>query len=311
MEKRPYDCIVWGLGEVYEKRLNQILFEIEKKNLNLVATVVRTEDRYCNQKDGFCIIGKEELAACEFDYLIINSDRYYNEIKSEAKAIGIPDKKIINGKVFELPLFDFGRYVKLIENPVTILSDDCWAGYVYHDLCLPFSSPVINTYFGREEYARFIQDPLFYLGTELEMVREGSFAKSQCPIGQLGEGDRTVKVQFLHSDSFAKAKVEWDRRKERINPRNIFVKNGFSSSERNPQYLLDTFRKIPYPKILFYYDEIDIEEAIRTEFFIKQYHKSGNVRFYNYNDMVREGYRKVIDVLKLLTGEMDYAREKY
>ena len=33
---------------------------------------------------------------------------------------------IINGKIFALLLFDYNRYVQLIKNPVTILSDDCW-----------------------------------------------------------------------------------------------------------------------------------------------------------------------------------------
>ena len=81
-----------------------------------------------------------------YDYLIISSSRYFKEIKKDALEMGVDSNRIIDARVFKLPLFDFAEYVSLIQNPVTILSDDCWAGYAYNRLGLPFTSLLINTY---------------------------------------------------------------------------------------------------------------------------------------------------------------------
>jgi len=313
VDKRTYRCVIWGMGVEYERRLNQVLFEIEKKNIEVIAIVVRKKDRYCKRRDGFRVIVKEELLSLEFDYIIIHSSRFFKEIKEEGCLLGIANEKMIDGKVFELPLFDFSRYTKLIENPVTILSDDCWGGYVYNMLGLPFSSPLINTFFYRDEYARFLKKPLYYLGCELEMVREGSLEGSVCPIGRLGMGEDVVTIEFQHVISFDRAKEEWDRRIKRLNLQNIFVKNGFSRAEKGHELWLEAFREVPYPKILFYYGETDIEEVFRTERLFMQCRNSGLISSFNYNAMVREESKKamILDIFKLLTGESNFAREEY
>lgn len=92
------------------------------------ALVCRKDDRYCDFRDGVPIIVKEEINTVKFDYLIIASSRFYNEIRAEAIELGVEPRKIINGKIFQIPLFDFLLYSELIKNPVTILSDDCWGG---------------------------------------------------------------------------------------------------------------------------------------------------------------------------------------
>ena len=124
-------CILWGMGADYEALLNQVLFEIYKGNIEVVAIVCSENDRYCSKRDGFDIITKNELGNIEFDYIIVTSTRFFREIKQEAMDLGINEKRIISGTVFHLPRFDFQLYQNLIENPITILADDCWGGYVY------------------------------------------------------------------------------------------------------------------------------------------------------------------------------------
>ena len=182
MDMKKTKCIVWGIGNDYEKILNQLLFEIHKQNIEVEALVCREKDRYCSNKDGFPIYTKDEIMSVEFDCIIITSSKYFKEIREEIQTLFPNNNKwIINGKVFKLPLFDFGRYIHLIKNPVTILSDDCWGGYVYNRLGLKFSSPLINIYWDRDEYAKFIQNPLFYLQSELTMFREGDLKEGICP----------------------------------------------------------------------------------------------------------------------------------
>ncbi len=302
-------CIIWGMGNDYEILLNQIKFEIYKENIEVVGVVCCKEDKYCEYRDGFPVVLKEELLKIDFEYVIIISSLFYKEIRAEAVGLGIGSDKIVNGQVLRKPLFDFGLYSKLIKNPVTIITDDCWGGFVYNYLSLVFSSPLINTFWAKSDYSEFIQDPLFYLHTELTMVREGDLKVGVWPIGRLGKAGKYVQIQFMHNVSFDEALQQWNRRKERINQDNLFVKMGVSIADTNYKFYLESFDKCRYKKILFYNGDENIKSKFSTDRFIWQEHKAKRVGMYLYSDYMRDNYMFVIDILKLLTGEEDYSRE--
>lgn len=221
----------------------------------------------------------------EFDYIVVTSTTFFEKIKQEIISIGIDESRIIRG-VFYLPKFDFQLYQNLIENPITILSDDCWGGYVYSCLKLTFTTPFINIYWDKDQYARFISDPLFYLNTELKMVRDGDLHDGIFPIGSLGDESRKVEMQFVHNVDFEEAKTQWDRRKQRINKQNLFIKMGFSIIEKRDEWL-EAFRKANYKKVLFYNGDTDIGQTVKTERFIWKNRNSNRVEEYNYNDYLR------------------------
>ncbi|MCM1233063.1 MAG: DUF1919 domain-containing protein, partial [Ruminococcus flavefaciens] len=239
-------CVIWGMGNDYEGIINQINFEIYKGNIEVVAVVCSQEDKYCSYRDGFPIVLKEELMELDFEYVVVASSIFYKEIKAEAIKLGISLNRIINGQVFKLPLFDFRLYSSLIKNPVTIITDDCWGGYVYHYLGLEFSSPLINMLWDKKEYIEFITDPLFYLQTELTMVREGDLKSGFYPVGKLGKNGKYVEIKFIHNADFNEAKQQWDRRKKRINKDNLFVKMGCSISDLDIKYQLSVFDDCKY-----------------------------------------------------------------
>lgn len=300
-------CILWGMGREYELLLNQVLYEIYKGNIEISAIICRERDKYCSRRDGFDIITKNELGNIKFDYIIITSTKFYEEIKQEAVNIGIDEHCIISGTVFKLPKFDFQLYQNLIENPITILSDDCWGGFVYKRLGLPFTTPLINIYWDRNQYAEFISNPLFYLNTELKMVREGNLHDGVYPIGSLGDKNRKVEMQFVHNGSFREAKEQWDRRKQRINEQNLFIKMGFSICDKKDEWLT-IFKNLNYKKILFYNGDTDIKQVIKTERFIWSNINANKVGTYDYNDYLRDYYIYELDLLKMLNGENNYIR---
>lgn len=121
-------CIVWGMGNDYEQIINQIKFEELKGNIKIVALVAKENEIFASKRDGYSVISKFGLVNKEYNTVIISSSKYYSEILSEISKLGITNKKIVNGKIFGYPLFDYDRYRRLIEEPVTILSDDCWGG---------------------------------------------------------------------------------------------------------------------------------------------------------------------------------------
>lgn len=223
--------------------------------------------------------------------------------------MGIEANKILNGQIFRIPLFDFGLYAELIENPVTILADDCWGGFVYHYLGLAFSSPLINVLWDKSEYAKFIQAPLFYLETELTMVREGDLRVGLFPIGKLGKNGKEVQIQFIHNVDFYEAKQQWDRRKKRINSDNLFVKMGFGMSNKDVKEYIGAFCNCKYNKILFYNGDEEIEGKLHTDRFLWYERKAPMVDNVHYENYMRNFFYETIDIFKLLTGSKNYSRE--
>lgn len=129
----PRKVVIWGIGNDYESIINQLKFEIYKNNIICEALVCRDQDAYVSKKDGFPVVKTSEFYKLNFDYLVISSNKFFDEIRNEAIKMGIEPKCILDGRLFHQPLFDFKRYVSLIENPITILSDDCWGDMLIID----------------------------------------------------------------------------------------------------------------------------------------------------------------------------------
>lgn len=304
-------CIIWGLGDEYEEILKSVYYEIAKGNMLVVALVAKPEDTIGTMRDGWPIINKREIADVEFDYLIIASSSWYNEIYKEAIEAGIPSSKILNGNIFKLSLFDFKRYINLVENPITILSNDCWGGLLYHELYLPFTSPTINIFIPDDSYCKFVSNFEYYLTEPLQLKREGDMRKNYCPIGKIGEGEKEITLEFSHDITFEDGWKAWERRKKRVNFENIFVKTGFDYDENSEEYL-KVFESVPYKKVCFYSAGTDVEHVVYLKTFENFVLQNGTwAHLIGYNNFCRRMKLlfKSIDILKMLNGEKDYIRE--
>nr|WP_325300254.1 DUF1919 domain-containing protein [uncultured Oscillibacter sp.] len=307
-------CVIWGAAEGYEHIINQVKFEEWKSNVQCVAVLSKSKARYIKKFDGYPLVCKEDLNGIAFDYLIIPQGKDYAEIRLEALALGIPDNKIISSKVFQIPCFDFKRYASLRENPVTILSDDCWGGKVYRELNLPFTSPLINIYWPRESFCEFIKDPLFYLGKPLRMVRDGVPREGTFPIGRLGDEARSVELHFVHSKSSQEAEEHWKRRAERINKDRLFVKFAFEASDPRREEYLSVFGRLACPKICAYPGEAGEkdQDVFYSRMFERDWYYKKRLEMWEFRTwfLQMENTKKAVDLLKLLNGETDYRREE-
>lgn len=173
-------CILWGLGQDYEELSSRVQLEVLKENISIVAIICK--NRITDNYDGYKVITSEMLSEYEYDYIIIMSTKYFVEIKQEIIDKGIDENRVINGRAFRISNFDFGRYIALIENPITILTEDCMGGYLYNYLGLRCSSPTINTLFDVESYAIFVSNFMEYINKPLVIYR-GQFKKNEYPIG--------------------------------------------------------------------------------------------------------------------------------
>ena len=103
------------------------------------------------------------------------------------------------------------------------------------------------------------------MNTNLEL-----FWGEEYPIGVLG-GD--VHIDFMHYHSCTEARESWDRRKKRINWKNIVVfatdRNGFSNQ------VFEQWKTVRYPKVLFTVNKAFKDE--RGTVVYPQYAKKGFV----------------------------------
>lgn len=312
-------CVIWGVGNDYETTINQVKFEELKGNMEVVA-LVTTKDRYYGEtRDGYPLVRKNELQDLGYDYIIVVNTDHMEKIMEDIDALGIDRRKVINGKVFRMPMFDFKRYISLVKDPVTILSDDCWGGFIYHDLCLPFISPTVNIAWPIDHFCKFMLDPFYYLEQPLRVKQEGDFDRGgHYPIGILGEGNRQVELNLVHAPSFTYMKERWDRRKERVNPNRVFVKLTLNDNrfiERAPrdskwsiEKSLEAFEKVQQPKICFYCGESGQKDVVFLKRFKAEMYQAKRPSF-DYGGYVRLHRNMDIDILKLLNGEPDYMRQ--
>lgn len=105
----------------------------------------------------------------------------------------------------------------LNDSGVTILSNNCVAGVLYHDLGLRFDSPTINLFIKSADYIKLLEDTERYFEHEdLVEVYEPSV---DYPVGMLGD----IKIYFMHYNNFELAKRKWEERCLRVNYSNMFV----------------------------------------------------------------------------------------
>ena len=98
----------------------------------------------------------------------------------------------------------------------TLLTNNCLGGLLYHELGLPFLSPLINIYMNNGDFLRLCGDLERYMAEPLAFFRRPG---TDCPVAKLGE----LTIKFPHESSEASARANWERRRARIRYDNLYV----------------------------------------------------------------------------------------
>ncbi len=140
----------------------------------------------------------------------------------------------------------------LQDKKFTIISNNCWAGWVYRHYGLEYQTPTIGLYLFAQDYIEFCKHIDDYLGMRLTFIppEESKYydelaerKQLRVPIGLLGN---QVEIVFLHYHDEKEAYEKWSRRAERVSPGNMAFK--FSEMDLcKPQYI-EEFDKLPYEK---------------------------------------------------------------
>ena len=189
------------------------------------------------------------------------------------------------------------RRKKIKDSNFTIISNNCWGGFIYQSYGLKYNTPTIGLFFMAEDYLRFISNIKKYIKMELEFIKPNESHSYEMikyksnfgtyPIGRLGD----VEIHFLHYKSDKEAKEKWERRAKRINYEKILYK--FSNQNNCSDELIEKFSKMKLKnKICFTSKKYSLENVIyiKTSRKYKEikasYEPFGNNRYININNVI-------------------------
>lgn len=106
---------------------------------------------------------------------------------------------------------------RLINKNFTLLTGNCIAGYLYHQLGIPFMSPTINMMFLNADFKKFVLNLDHYLS--LQPTPYVDIQYPSVPSAKLGD----IILHFTHYGSAEEGIMAWEKRKQRINFKNLFI----------------------------------------------------------------------------------------
>lgn len=163
-------------------------------------------------------------------------------------------------KISRYFLFKFNK--PMIRNKeFCLISNNCIAGLIYHDLSLEFKSPIINMFIRANDYILFLNNIDYYLTEELI---ESNSNENDYPIGTIGKAGKMITLHFLHYEDFNQAKIKWDSRKKKVNKENIFVLAEYLPEDGWTNKILERFEDIPYLR-----KKIIISSSLKDEISIR------------------------------------------
>lgn len=157
----------------------------------------------------------------------------------------------------------------------TIVSNNCWGGYVYQEFGIKYNTPFIGLFIFSEDYIKLLQNFKYYLSQNLAFIKidESKYyneikdmgIKKIYPIAMLDD----IEIHFLHYKSQEEAQEKWRRRSKRINYNNILFK--FSENYLCTEDLIKAFIDLNYKnKICFATKDYNDDHVIRLKEFEKE-----------------------------------------
>lgn len=174
---------------------------------------------YANEN--FKFISVNDFLNLTTELIIINS-KSYNKVRSQLISCGITYDRILP-IIDENPTdirhaFNINNRLKLKNTNFSIISNDCWGGFMYKQLGLPYNTPFVWLFIDTEDYLKLLKNISYYLSCKLTFT---TIPGINYPVGVLDD----IKIHFNHNNNEAEAEEKWYRRLQRFNWDNIFVKS--------------------------------------------------------------------------------------
>lgn len=150
------------------------------------------------------------------------------------------------------------RRKKINSENFTIISNNCWGGFIYQSYNIKYNTPTIGAFFMADDYIKFISDikSIIYRNIKFINYKDSKYYNyfkgwdkfGTYPIGIFEDSD--IEIHFLHYSSEEKVIIDWNRRVSRINWNKILYK--FNDQNLCSIEHLKKFSELPYKnKICF------------------------------------------------------------
>lgn len=206
-------------------------------------------------------IDKNDLKSVDFDLILVTGhDIEFADVLKQAEVLAVNADKIIMDKTVCVPNFTLEKYKKLRHSKLSILSINCWGGWIHHRFGLPFLSPTINLFMSPLDFLKFLENPMKYLAEDPHFLRTAPshIPDTMYPIFSLGG----IEVCMNHYFEVSSAKNKWLERSKRVNWFNVLVEMFTEDIE-----ILQQFDKLPYAKkFCFVPFKSDIDSAVYIDF---------------------------------------------
>lgn len=191
------------------------------------------------------------------------------------------------------------RKKKLDKTDFTIISNNCWGGFIYQSYDLKYNTPTVGLFFMADDYIEFISDIKNWIYKPIEFIEhtQSKYYKNfrewnkfgHYPIGKFK--DSNIEIHFLHYKSKEEAVNNWQRRTERINWNKILYK--FNDQNLCTREHIKRFCNLPYKnKLCFTAKEYNIENTIYIKSLFKyseiksSYEPFGNSKYINVTELL-------------------------
>lgn len=145
------------------------------------------------------------------------------------------------------------RKIGLKNKDFSIISNNCWGGFVYDYFGMQYKTPTIGLFFYAEDYIRFLGNLKYYLSLECKplALKDSKHYKENL------EGNHSIlgiiddiEVVFVHYNTAEEAVNKWNKRRTRVNFNNLLIK--YNDQNNFAEKFLDEFLKLNYENKLFF-----------------------------------------------------------
>lgn len=215
-----YKFVLWGLGAIYNRIFNSIKYY---ETIGAIEIAAVTDNYFIQGScvDNYQFVKPNNLINVEYDYIVILSNNYFAEIRSELMAMGVQSNKILSYRFLEIPNADIDRYIQLKNSNISIVSNNCWGGIIYNTLGMECLSPFKNLFFMDNEYLKLLRRLTYYLSCEPVFYKYvyDDTRNIEYPVLILDD----ISVHCNHDTDAEEAITKWKRRNKKFNAENIFV----------------------------------------------------------------------------------------
>ena len=229
-----YRVIIWGFGGIYNSHVNLLRYFEERGAIRVVA-LTATELPGFRSIDGYPLVEVKDISKVCFDYIIVMSDAHFWDIAKVAVSNGIKERQLLPFRILDVPFLDFEEYIRLKESNITIISNNCWGGVVYHALGLECRSPFKNLFLEDADYLKLLRNLRYYMDCDMQFgeYKVDAHSKEKYPVMVLDD----ISIHCNHEAIPECAMEKWNRRKQKMNYGNLFIEMYTEKEETVDEFL--------------------------------------------------------------------------